>query len=297
MRSFFQNKTWTLLLAVAALGALMVLAVSLRDVSFKGAQPIGRYEAETSGPVHQDFSRVLDRISLQSQIFFWAAVILLAALVGLLLSPEGRKYLFKLVIRVFGTYWLVYILLRYYGDRLVTLMNFDLGALTLNQPEDGASEIPPPVFVPPQQTSWVSYVVSVVLVLFFVFVIWRVLVFLRQFRSSSGNEKPLEEIARIARKSLRDLSQGGDTTDVIMNCYFRMSSVVSDKRRLHRTDSMTPAEFAIRLEQAGLPGDAVQRLTSLFEGVRYGGYRSGQKDVNEAVACLTTILNYCGEPV
>jgi hypothetical protein len=46
-----------------------------------------------------------------------------------------------------------------------------------------------------------------------------------------------------------------------------------------------------------LPGDAVQRLTRLFEAVRYGGYRSGRKDVNEAVACLTSILNYCGETV
>jgi Domain of unknown function (DUF4129) len=60
---------------------------------------------------------------------------------------------------------------------------------------------------------------------------------------------------------------------------------------------MTPGEFATRLEQAGLPSDAVHRLTHLFERVRYGGHRSATPEVNEAVACLTTILQYCGEAV
>jgi hypothetical protein len=73
--------------------------------------------------------------------------------------------------------------------------------------------------------------------------------------------------------------------------------VVADKRRLYREVAMTPHEFALQLEQAGLPGDAVTRLTSLFEGVRYGDRRSGPKDVNEAVSCLKAILHYCGEPV
>ena len=48
---------------------------------------------------------------------------------------------------------------------------------------------------------------------------------------------------------------------------------------------------------AGLPGDAVRRLTRLFESVRYGDRKSPPKDVNEAVTCLNTILHYCGEPV
>jgi hypothetical protein len=74
-----------------------------------------------------------------------------------------------------------------------------------------------------------------------------------------------------------------------------MSDVVADKRDMQRKASMTASEFAVRLEQAGLPGDAVRRLTRLFESVRYGGKRSDQKDINEAIACLNTILRYCGE--
>jgi len=297
MRSFFQNKIWILLLSILTLGALTVLAIGLRDVPFRAAQPIGRNDAESANGPRPELTDLFDDVSLESQYLFWGAITLLVALVGLLLSPQGRKFLIRLFLRVFFTYWLIYFLLTNYGDRLVSMINFDLGIFNLNQQQDKSSNVPPPVFVPPQQTSWISYAVSVLIVLFFVFVVWRVLVFWRQFNASLEDRKPLDEIARIARSSLRDLTDGGDTTDVIMNCYFRMSNVVGEKRRLKRMDSMTPGEFALRLEQAGLPGDAVQRLTRLFEGVRYGGYRSEQKDVNEAVACLVSILNYCGETV
>ena len=297
MRSFFQNKIWILLLSILTLGALTVLAIGLHDVPFRAAQPIGRNDAESANGPRPELTDLFDDVSLESQYLFWGAITLLVALVGLLLSPQGRKFLIRLFLRVFFTYWLIYFLLTNYGDQLVSMINFDLGIFNLNQQQDKSSNVPPPVFVPPQQTSWISYAVSVLIVLFFVFVVWRVLVFWRQFNASLEDRKPLDEIARIARSSLRDLTDGGDTTDVIMNCYFRMSNVVGEKRRLKRMDSMTPGEFALRLEQAGLPGDAVQRLTRLFEGVRYGGYRSEQKDVNEAVACLVSILNYCGETV
>jgi hypothetical protein len=94
---------------------------------------------------------------------------------------------------------------------------------------------------------------------------------------------------------LNDLNTGRDSSDVIINCYLRMSDVVADKRKLQREIAMTPQEFALRLERAGLPGDAVGRLTRLFEIVRYGDRKSAPKDVNEAVSCLNTILHYCGE--
>jgi hypothetical protein len=112
-----------------------------------------------------------------------------------------------------------------------------------------------------------------------------------------NTKKPLDEIAKIARSSLNDLSSGRNSSDVIINCYLRMSDVVSDKRHLYRATAMTPHEFALHLEQAGLPGDAVKRLTRLFEGVRYGAIKSGPQDINEAISCLRTILHYCGEPV
>lgn len=295
MHSFFQNRKFTLLLAILALGALVVLAVGLKDVRFNDAQPIGRQHAQTADP-HIDLTEVFNNVSFQSQLVVWGVLILLALLVGLLLSPEGRKQLLRLLWRAFVSYWLLYYIFKNYGARLSTVLNLTLKGFSPGQGTEETTELPPPTFVPPQQSLWISYLVSIVLILLLVFIAWRVWVFLKHI-SPSSNEKPLEELVKIARSSLQEISQGGDSTDVILNCYFRMSSVVSDKRKIHRKESMTPAEFATRLEQSGLPGDAVQRLTRLFESVRYGGYRSGPKEVNEAVTCLTAILNYCGEMV
>lgn len=295
MQSFFQNKRWILFFSVLALGALTVLAISLRDVSFSDAQRFGREESQGTQLLPPDPPGPLRAISLQSQIIVWLALLLLVVLVGVLLSPELRKRLFRIFLRVAFTYWAFYFFFTRYGDVLASFArNLNFGRN--GEVGTGAENLPPPVFEPPQETAWISYFVAVLFILVVAFLSWR---FLRSWREyvGRGTGKSLEEIARIARSSLRDLSSGRESTDVIMNCYFRMSDVVADKRKLQRGTSITPAEFAIRLEQAGLPGEAVRRLTRLFENVRYGAHRSGPTEVNEAVACLTTILHYCGETV
>ena len=73
-----------------------------------------------------------------------------------------------------------------------------------------------------------------------------------------------------------------------------MSIVVGEKRELRRSKDLTAGEFAIRLEGAGLPGEAVRRLTGLFEAARYGTRGASREEIAEALACLTTILTACG---
>jgi hypothetical protein len=295
MRSLFEKKPWVLLLSVLALGALMVLSVNLRSVSFGDTQPIGREEVETlARPTPSGLGEVGEE-SLQSQIILLVAFVILVALVGVLLSPEARKRMFLFLIRMVFTLWALYFLFNRYPG----MFDFLNPALQQDIPRpqtfDSGAGIPPPIFTPPQETPMLSYAVSLLIIFGILFVAWRVY---RVWRATNQYPaKSLQDLARIARLSLRDLSSGRETTDVIMNCYFHMSDVVSDKRNLQRGMSMTPAEFASRLEEAGLPGDAVRRLTRLFEAVRYGGRKAGPKEVNEAVACLTTILQYCREPV
>jgi hypothetical protein len=129
-----------------------------------------------------------------------------------------------------------------------------------------------------------------------VFLAWKAYRIWQELKASTSEES-VHKLARIARTSLEDLSSGRDSTDVILNCYFRMSDVVAERKNLNRGISVTPHEFATRLQQAGLPSDAVKQLTRLFEAVRYGGQRSNPIMVNEAVVCLTAILQYCGEAV
>lgn len=293
MRTLFENKRWILFVSVLALGALMALAIGLRNISFREAQPMGRSEAQAATPPPPTGS--VPEVSVQSHLVVWIAILLLVILIGILLTPELRKRLFRIFIRVAFTYWALYFVFTRYGNVFASLA----GLLNLSPqggPASDSDNIPPPVFTPPPETPWLSYLVAVICILLVAFFAWRTQRFWRN-DAGQGSGKSLDEIVRIARSSLRDLSSGRESTDVILNCYFRMSDVVADKRSLKRGTSMTPAKFAVRLERAGLPGEAVKRLTRLFENVRYGGYRTGPKEVNEAVACLTTILNYCGETV
>lgn len=298
MNSLFEKKPLVLILAILALGALTVLSVSLRNVSFEDAQPIVREEAEVlSGPPQALYKPSGDG-SGQSYIILYVVLGVLAVLIGFLLSPEMRKKMLRIIFRVAFIAWGLYFLLKRYPDMFSFLFGFlnNRGNIvTKNTEDESLTELTPQVFTPPQETPLLSYLVSVGVVLLVLLLAWKLYRAWQELNAGGG--RPLNEIAKVARATLRELSDGRESTDVILNCYFRMSDVVGDKKKLERDSAMTPTEFARRLEQSGLPGDAVRRLTGLFERVRYGGHKAGPKETNEAVACLTTILQYCGEPV
>jgi hypothetical protein len=289
MRAYFQNKRLILLLAVLALGALTVLAISLNEVPFREGQHFGRQETRTVEFFPEDYGQVWVEVPLWKQIIVWGLVGLLVVLIALLLSPEMRRRLLRILIRVAVTAWALYFLIK----RGIIGPNLFGGG---EAPPSQDTVVPLPVFEPPQVSPTFSYLISFAIALLWLLIIW---ILYRGWKRyvSLNTKKPLDEIAKIARSSLNDLTSGRNSSDVIINCYLRMSDVVSSTRHLYRNTAMTPHEFALHLEQAGLPGDAVTRLTRLFEGVRYGNRKSGPQDINEAVSCLKTILHYCGEPV
>ena len=293
MRSLFENKRLVLIFAVLALGALTALAASLSEVPFREGQHFVREELELVPAPPLMVEPAFVNIPLWQQLLALILLVLMVVLISLLLSPEMRKRMFLLLIRGVLTGLGIYYVLKNYRDQIFPF-NLQKAAESLAR-EDSA--VPLPMFQPPSVSPTFSYWISFAFALILLTVGWMVYRNWQSRYAALGRSKPLDEIARIARSSLHDLSSGRNSSDVIINCYLRMSDVVSSKRQLQREIAMTPHEFAIRLERAGLPGDAVNRLTRLFEGVRYGDRRSGRKDVNEAVSCLKTILQYCGEAV
>ena len=289
MRAFFENKRLILLLAVLALGALTVLAISLQAVPFREGQHFGQNGVTDIQAAPEEIDQIWVEVPLWKQIIVWGLAGLMLILIGLLLSPEMRRRLLRIFFRVAFTFWAIYFLIK---KGIINPNLFGGGEAPASQD----TTVPLPVFEPPQVSPTFSYLISFAIALIWLVVIWLLYSGWKRY-ISLNTKKPLDEIAKIARSSLNDLSSGRNSSDVIINCYLRMSDVVSDKRHLHRTTAMTPREFASHLEQAGLPGDAVTRLTRLFEGVRYGARKSGPQDINEAVSCLKTILHYCGEPV
>ena len=291
MRSFLKNKRLVLLLAVLSLGALTMLATSLNGVPFLEGQLYAREEGELPSFAPVQAPLVTVEVPLWKQLLLLGSLVVLIILFGLLLSPEARKRMLVMLIRMAFTFWAIYYFARRYGASL-------LGFQTLgpSASPDTSGNLPPlPEFVAPQVSPTFSYLISFGFALLWLAILWGLYRGWKKYQAAR-NEKPLDEIARIARSSLDDLTSGRNSTDVIINCYLRMSDVVSTTRQLQRDLATTPHEFALRLERAGLPGDAVGRLTRLFEAVRYGDRKSGPKDVNEAISCLKTILHYCGEP-
>jgi hypothetical protein len=239
----------------------------------------------------------ITEVPFWKQVIFWVLLSLLVLLVSSLLSPELRKRLLLGFVRM-ALFVIVFLFIMQNNPEILK------GLFTLGNPvADSATQsliedIPPPVFEPPQISGWLSFLITFGIILLTALVIWRVNRWMARRNEILNLGRPLDEIAEIARTSLKELSQGTTSShDTIIQCYERMSRVVESKRGLNRDFSMTPAEFAVRLEKAGLPRGPVERLTHLFESVRYGARISEPPDIDEAVACLTSILKYCGEAV
>jgi len=104
---------------------------------------------------------------------------------------------------------------------------------------------------------------------------------------------PLEELAQQAQTAIEGIESGANLKDTILRCYFEMARTVSQARGVDRWAAMTPREFESRLLGVGLPRSAVQRLTRLFEQVRYGAKTAGAAEEQEALACLASIVQVC----
>lgn len=104
---------------------------------------------------------------------------------------------------------------------------------------------------------------------------------------------PLDELSRRAELAIDELRRGLKLDDVILRCYQEMVETAAAQRGARRPKGATPREFEPVLLRAGLPALAVQRLTRLFEQVRYGGYQPGPQDQQVAIASLTEIVQTC----
>jgi len=293
MRALSSNKILIATLGFIALAALMVLASGLGGMDFREGQQFGTGTANGVRSAAIEAIRNMQAVPFQTQLTVAILLVVLFAMISMLLSPEMRKRLIKAVIRAILTIWLLSVIFTRYPN-ILNQLGLNLSALNAESgaPTTGAAV---PEFTPPQSASGLAYLLSFGLLALALFIAWKVYSYWKEL-NAPASDIAKTKIAKIARASILDLSNGRDSTDVVLNCYYRMSDAVSHRKNLNRNASMTPSEFASRLEAEGLPADAVRALTRLFELVRYGGQRSNPNMVNEAVACLTSILQHCGEP-
>ena len=285
-----KRKGWILLFSLLALAALAMLASSLHDVHFEPGRPAASVELPKITSLQPSTENIV-ATPLWKVILVWVMFLICIVLFFYLLPPEVRKRVLLQAIRFALTAIAIIFALR---NQIIDLpiLHSDQTAQGNSPLVDGPSNVNPPVFQPPALPWWMIYLISIGVTFALLVLAWAAYRFWKRLRDRQTSS--LDAIARVARASLNDLAAGHDWGDVIIESYVHMSEAVSTRRGLARTTAMTPREFAARLERAGLPANAVSRLTRLFESVRYGAHQSSQEDVNEAVACLNSILQACG---
>lgn len=294
MGAFFKGKSGVLLIAILGLAAITILASGLRDVSFRPGRILAEQEAQTVSLPVVRLVEDLSGIPLWKQLAALGGVFLIILLVSTILSPELRRRVIKTFLRFTLILAALYYLARNYSHLFKGLLEFNTPAAAGVQ-HDLAEGSPPPVFEAPQVSPLTAFLISAALIAGLAVLFWAVSRWWQRRQTILAMQRPLDDLANIARDSLRRLSTGSPWDDVIMDSYMRMSEVVEKRRGLARQHAVTPSEFAEKLERAGLPGDAVRTLTRLFERVRYGARHSSPDENAQAVNCLRAILNACGE--
>lgn len=296
MQKRFENKRWGLAFAFFALISLVLLTSTLRGLDFRPAQPIGGGPSTeaTESPVIAEILVQAVEAPLWNQFVFWGGLFLIVLMLSLLLSPELRKQFILSFLRIAAFTLILFYILKKNPDILAGLLLRPLSISEVTEASQ-AQELAAPVFQPPQVSSLLSFLIAFGFIVLLIVLFWILSRWWTKQKELMAARAPLTEIAAIARASLKDIEAGRNSDDAIIQCYERMSAVISSKQGLRRANAMTPSEFASRLERSGLPRDAVSRLTHLFESVRYGGRITGPREITEATACLTSILKFCGE--
>lgn len=273
-------------LGVMSLLVILYLVASLGSLRLEPATPFAYSQESKATPLSQP--PTWNGIGWVVIIFILLIVVLI-----ILLPPDQRKKLLVglMVLLVVGVV-IFYFIFRILPDQA-----------PLQQPPaatdgyyaslaPGLTETPEPLitpqnYTPPQVSSWISYLVGLVILSagmggWIWFTVKR-----------KKSYVPLSPIAEIARAALDEMEAGKDWGDVILNLYYQMTQVVSEWRGLRRQAGVTPKEFAAYLVSTHLPEQAVYDLTILFERVRYGDKRSDPESQQMAVDALTSIMDYC----
>ena len=109
----------------------------------------------------------------------------------------------------------------------------------------------------------------------------------REREPSAPAPAVLEDLIESASEAAESIRQGEDPRGVVIDCYRTMLRLLADRGSVS-TPYLTPREFADALRGQGMPTESVDRLTGLFELVRYG-QRGDAVLSQKAAECLEAV--------
>jgi hypothetical protein len=287
-----RQKTIALLLLAFVAIVIFVLATNASQLVLSEGTPVAiSRQLEVERGLGVDPKGGENLIALFRALLLCMIIFLPVALFYMLFTKRGRKDLIILLVNGLIIFLMVSSLSR------IIPQNFDTPTPT---PAPESVQEPPldmslleedtgEAFVanPPEWAIWVG---SLVLALFFALLV--IVAYLRFFRRRQGSNM-LQELAEEAQQAIDDIQAGGDLRQIIINCYRDMMKVVKKTRGIIRDEAMTPEEFGALLEKRGLPSGPLQRLTRLFEEVRYGNRLPTHHEEQLAILCLQELVAAC----
>lgn len=296
----------TLGMMLLVVGALVVLATILPNAEFRRGE--GLFElleaiialfTERGAPAPLILpSSFWDAFALG----FW---VLLLTMLGILVFTKKEQQIMsgrvKKLIAVFLLFWLPWAILpliitnstvveeeETVSGEAVDLVFDDFETVQLAERlEDVLLELPDH-----PTTDAALVVVGILFAIMLLLSLWRWWQYRRVIKRIA--ELPVDELRLRALQALHELRQGNiPLTDVIRRCYREMVQTVHEQRGVYRERHVTPREFEQRLLKAGFPQPPVQRLTRLFEQVRYGHTSVGEREKRQAIDSLEQIVAAC----
>ncbi len=255
-------------LLLASLLSAVALASSLPNLRLGPGQPFPGAGSQSADGA----ASAAERAAASAQSWSVFTGILAVVLASLFIYILVRLITFADLKRLAGAMLLAALVLFL----LLSLPHVESGSPTILQPESIATASAPPESAvtplgePPTSLFWAVGVLILVGA-------GTLAAFALRRRPPAASHLVLKE----ARRAVRDLRSGMDSTDVVIRCYLQMTQAVREQRGIERGRSLTVREFESVLDSVGLPPRPLLRLRELFEAVRYGN-RSLTADENSA---------------
>lgn len=280
-----RDRLWALALAGVAIVALFFLSAGLAELKLLPGSPLPQREGAEALYLTGSGSPLVNPLGemMITVLFIISQLLLPASIIYFILAPEARKRVLK---SLGFLLWLpaIYLLLRARPEIFEPAESAirDLPFLDGNVPTAEFAASPP---------RWLTGAITIVLAILIASAIVRIARSL--WHRGRRPTRPLEKLAQEAQDAIEALQAGADLRNTVLQCYYEMSCALSEHRGLVRGEAMTSREFERYLREAGIPGEPVQRLTRLFEKVRYGDQALDQEKEEEAIAYLTFIVEAC----
>lgn len=278
--------------AVVLIGLLLILVPGLQrielrpgeqDLSFLGEVETGIVDLGT-GSAGAGVFRILIRIALTA-----AAACAVGILIAAIFKKRLRLYVIGFLLLcgfAFGAWYLAFWLLMGGGEPVTVESEPPAAALMVDGPlapveEEAAPAPPPPGWAFPAVAILISIGVVVLLA-----VAWTKLA--PRWRSRGKDDKTeLEELVETVVAAADEIQLGGDPRSAVLRCYREMVRILCRNRSIDHVH-MTARELADALHRVGFTAVHVDRLTEIFELVRYGN-RGGRSLAEQAIGCLEAI--------